>query len=197
MWPHPPETGQPLFIHVPKNGGTTVRQTFHPHLWSAHHNPARDVKEKFAGAWAAAPLRFAIIRNPWDRMVSWFYYRARHRDLSSGAYDPANVRASFREFLDSGDPENLLLYRNRCPRRLLCDDKDGLLVDRVYRFEDGMESIVADVARRTKLTPHPLRIHNKGGLRPATHYREFYDDYTRGLVAGRAAWEISLFGYEF
>tara|TARA_R110000751_G_scaffold6900_1_gene29058 strand:+ start:450 stop:1019 length:570 start_codon:yes stop_codon:yes gene_type:complete len=60
-----------IFIHIPKNAGTTVTKEFNM-AEIGHHTPDYYMV-RFPTEWNTFK-KYAIIRNPWDRVVSCFEY---------------------------------------------------------------------------------------------------------------------------
>lgn len=123
--------------------------------------------------------KFAIERNPWDAMVSMYYFVTR-----DGMRD-----WTFEEFLESDQARRLASnWANYAIG-------DRLAVDAVCRYENLEE----DLARVTEvLGLDDLDLPRaKGGLRMARDYRAMYNDVTREKVAELSSRTISAFGYTF
>jgi hypothetical protein len=65
-----------LFVHVQKTGGTTIRQLLERHLpgvrpFLGTHDHARWARSALGNAYASY-FSFALVRNPWERLVSWY-----------------------------------------------------------------------------------------------------------------------------
>lgn len=60
-----------IFVHIPKNAGTSIRRHFGN--LSTYHETIYDLKDVFPDKYNSYK-KFAIVRNPYDRMVSWFFY---------------------------------------------------------------------------------------------------------------------------
>ncbi len=125
--------------------------------------------------------KFCFTRNPWDRFVSFYYWRRRK--------DPF---VSMADFLDSAEMK--LLYKRGYG---LYTQDDQLLVDKVYRFEN-LEQALVDIRERCNL-PHCLEL-----PRTKTAYRKDKKPYQQLLapaewdkIARLFAREIALFGYRF
>ncbi len=144
---------RPVFIHISKNGGTSVTRAAGGSIVSAGH--------RTAASWLAEHGRtgpmFAIVRHPYDRVASEYAYRRRR--LESGEINPhlTGVETSFdrwvmstflggefrtQEFFDrTGVPyrpmnmvgDSLIWFASQV--RWLCDPERQLLVDDVLRFE--------------------------------------------------------------
>ena len=61
-----------IFVHIPKNAGTTIQETFKMEQ-AGGHQTALQLQEKYPLLWESY-TSFCIVRNPWDRMVSNYYY---------------------------------------------------------------------------------------------------------------------------
>jgi hypothetical protein len=158
-----------LFIHVPKTGGTTVERFLGAHSATSLHNSGvkllRPVRgsllffslpmQHFHGALLEAMFgvgffdyAFMIVRDPLGRMLS--EYRHSRVLWRPDAYMPFNGWMALALGLTHVTPN----LRNNHFRRQVdfrCFDAE------VFRFEDGMESIVERLARRLDL-PKPAEV---------------------------------------
>jgi hypothetical protein len=60
-----------IFIHIPKNAGTAITNAFNMSD-IGHHLPIY-YKQKYPKEWVTFK-KFAVVRNPWDRVVSNYEY---------------------------------------------------------------------------------------------------------------------------
>ncbi len=124
--------------------------------------------------------RFAIERNPWDAVVSLYYWK--YKDLPELPDFEQYVAAEWIEQLAN----NRRMYRIR----------GKLAVDRVLRYERLAEEL-DEVWAHLALPGSPELPHAKGNARPAGHYRELYTDASRERVATVFADAIADFDYTF
>jgi len=139
-------------------------------------------------------FKFAIVRNPWDRLVScWknkievpivynYYYEA------LGVSHPKSL--SFADFIRRLNAGALYTDRHWTPLHSLIKLDS---VDFIGRFENLQEDfdIVCDkIGISQQQLPHKNKTKHR-------HYTEYYDDETRQIVADKYAKDIEYFGYEF
>jgi chondroitin 4-sulfotransferase 11 len=65
-----------IFIHIPKNAGTSIETYFKNKNFKKQprkHADIEDIKKDFLDLYRSYD-KFAIIRNPYDRMVSWYFF---------------------------------------------------------------------------------------------------------------------------
>ncbi|MEA1988675.1 MAG: sulfotransferase family 2 domain-containing protein, partial [Pseudomonadota bacterium] len=63
-----------VFIHIGKTGGTSVEKILNiPH----EHKIALDKMQEIGIDKWNSKLKFAIVRNPWDKVVSHYHYRVK------------------------------------------------------------------------------------------------------------------------
>ena len=148
---------KPVFIHISKNAGTSIVATAGEHIIDAGHGTAARWVAANGNEW---PL-FAVVRDPYDRVLSEYHYRQRR--WRSGESNPhlANLHMSFDEWVSttfedgayrtrsffehSGVPYN---EHNMVGDQLiwfipqvewLADSEQGLLVDHLLPFEHFAE----------------------------------------------------------
>jgi hypothetical protein len=145
-----------------------------------NHMSARLVRDAVGlQAWRGY-YKFAIERNPWDAVVSLYYWKYKDREQLPD-FD-TYVSEEWIEQLAN----NRRMYRIR----------GRLVVDRVLRYEH-LDTELAEVWEHLGLPGEPDLPRAKGNARPAGHYRELYSDASRERVGQVFADAIEAFGYEF
>lgn len=139
--------------------------------------------DRLDDAYLARTVTFTIVRNPYDRVVSAFFYL---RDRCGGwAFNRFVVEVLGREgaaFDPHFEPQSDGLFH------------DGtLLVDCVGRFETLDESW-REIAARIGAPP---RLPHRGRSRRAASYAEYYDDAARRVVERLYRDDLEKFGYAF
>jgi len=69
-----------IFIHIPKNAGTSIEEYFgneSVRIQPSKHADIHEIKRKFKNSYNNY-RKFTIIRNPYDKMVSWYFYLKRN-----------------------------------------------------------------------------------------------------------------------
>ena len=124
---------------------------------------------------------FSVERNPWDTVVSLYFWH--YRDAEP---------VPFEEFLATERIETLAA-KNALTYRL-----DGAVaVDRVLR-QESLDADLAEVWAELSLPGTPLLPRAKAGSRPRrAHYREMFTPVTAARVADVFAEAIEEFGYTF
>jgi hypothetical protein len=201
-----------LFVHLPKTGGNSVQDVLRPfsedrivtlkdhqdgvdrfgiesqvdgltkHATLAEYRAAMP-KDQYRGL-----FKFATIRNPWDRMISWYF--SPHR--GEVEWD----RGRFVEMVEQA--ATLLDHVSERPRlarvmfalglRRLDADLDALL--RFESLSDDFEAVCARLGLEASALPH----RNRGSR---ASYERYYDDGLIELVARRFAPEVRAGGYRF
>jgi hypothetical protein len=139
-----------------------------------NHMPAVEIAEKLGADLWARYTKLCVVRNPWDKMVSWYWYH--------------NAGIDFRRWLPDHLMSDAHLYRHADGR---------LAVDFVLRYEN-LAGDLAEAFRRLRIEdPPPPLPRLKSGYRPKGDYRDYYDAATRAMVSALYAREIEEFGYRF
>lgn len=199
-----------IFAAVPKTGTHSVRQALREKLGDGDlEQVGLFVNKRFPWADLAAVqhghlalrqvrpylgqeafdryFKFAFVRNPFDRFVSYCAFMTRGGDIFR-----QRPRDVMRHFLFGNPPEHHILFQPQASL-LLDDDGETLLTDMVGRVEDMQASYDA-ICARIGIPPRPLERVN--GTEHGD-YRPYYDrDIIEG-VAARYAKDLELFGYLF
>ena len=196
-----------LFVHVQKTAGTSLAEILKPHAL----NPANGRMNKLASdlglvrdwrkfhfrkhanlrkAQSVIPapvydglFKFAFVRNPWERLVSWYQYVQRtplHEDCRPGE--------TFADFAAR------FLEKPRRAQWWMIEDLNGVMgLDYVGRFEnlnDDIAYLCQRIGIKAQTLPHRNKMADKD-------YRTFYDDRLALAVKNTWVYEIDAFGYTF
>lgn len=168
-----------LFVHIPKTGGSTVEQLFTSAGWTTHLRETRKTDPAFFGLYRCSPqhlhaavlrdlfkvsqfdLILSTVRDPVARFRSEFAHRHSGK-LEAADADPDTVAAwAERVFARWAKNPYALDNHLRPQTEFLFPQSE------IYRLEDGMEAMVADISARFDLDlsteiPHRLRSEKRG-----------------------------------
>ena len=197
-----------IFAAIPKTGTHAVRRALRKHmgpddmeqvgLFVQRKLPIPDLERLGHGDLTLAQVRphlppqdfetffkFAFVRNPFDRFVSYCAFVTR----DTGEFD-RDPQAVMREILADPPSDHLLLH----PQHSFIADASGeLLADYVGRVEE-MQKSYDEIAARIGIPTAQLDRVNASNRRD---YRDYYDS---GLIEGVAKYyarDLEMFGYEF
>lgn len=189
-----------IFIHIPKNAGTSVSLGLpitdtpgHSEWWRIQRADPRKWDDYF---------KFAVVRNPWERVVSNFRYARMERSLwhSSDGNARCGVHpdrdalrgASFRKCVEQ---IATLQHPGWLPQsHWVCGPGGEIMMDFLCRYE-RLELDFAHVCRTLGVTRKLPKFNVSAGKE--ADWRDFYDEETELSVRQHYAADIRLFGYEF
>jgi hypothetical protein len=144
---------------------------------------------------------FSVIRNPWDRMVSYWKYRQNKSWAPiDGKLNEFHKWLEFTTSLDLNDLRGKTANGNIQDFRMAMSSQydslknsNGDIQVELIRFENLQEDFkyVCDkIGIPQQQLPHKNKTKHK-------HYTEYYDDETKQIVAEKYAKDIEYFGYKF
>ncbi|MEM9636068.1 MAG: sulfotransferase family 2 domain-containing protein [Pseudomonadota bacterium] len=165
------EAQNAIFIHIPKTGGISVAEgLFGSH--AAAHTALYTYLALYGARRFDAMFKFAIVRNPWDRVVSAYHFmQAGGLTETDRAFSEAHMQgfADINDFVERGLPRPEIRHWTHFKPQMLFlrDPRTGDIgVDALGRFE----TLAADydrIAARLGID-RPLPHRNKGRARPRT-----------------------------
>tara|TARA_X000000950_G_C13565103_1_gene517174 strand:+ start:63 stop:626 length:564 start_codon:yes stop_codon:yes gene_type:complete len=177
-----------IFIHINKCGGTTIDELFTGKFQG--HNKAFEYKKSNPTDFNKY-FKFTFVRNPWDRVVSFYHYQIKRK----WDYYPFNETIPFDHFV-----KNWLIHMKKQTSLSthpcydwISDENDDLLIDFIGRFENLQNdfNVVCDkIGIPHQQLPHKNKSKHKS-------YTEYYDDEAKEIVAEKYAKDIEYFDYEF
>ncbi len=195
-----------LFCHVPRTGGTSFSEHIRSHFNCAQRNQFQHLSmpaaKRLLGSQFDSLFKFAFVRNPWERLVSWHGLTAvahsqfRH-DLVPDTSPSSSHWRNFDKFLEQAvtkhtdvDGELRLEFSQF---HQLADGDGNLLVDDLGRFENYSADSKRFLTKLGVDKSLPIKVNHSHHL----HYSEYYSEFGRDLVAKVFHLDISKFGYEF
>ncbi|WP_428029105.1 sulfotransferase family 2 domain-containing protein [Ancylobacter sp.] len=193
-----------ILVHIQKTGGTSITSLFgESRTLPEKHFSARELRERYGCAYWDSYFKFAVVRNPWDRLISWWAMIDARRPAWQSGVPQGSFHAhvldrarTFDEFLVNCSGEisdrdgSKSIFRNQID--YLVGEDGKLMVDLVCRFE-RLRDDFEEVKNRTGITGALPTVN----VSRHANYRTYYTPETRELVAREYARDIAFFGFEF
>lgn len=183
-----------IFIHINKSAGTSIEMVLRssPAIFRKHYMTAMDIRDFVCEDKWNEYFKFAIVRNPWDKMVSLYKYRRKMKKIPRAL--------EFNQFIHGVDnyttprksKRNIIQTSNQLE---FCVDKNGVIIlDYIGRFENIHKEWrhICNEIKCTKSLPHVKVTKSKH-----IHYSKYYDDESVDIISCRFDKDISYFGYKF
>jgi hypothetical protein len=192
-----------IFIHIPRVAGTSVKKALE--LEGRGHLPWQYYYLVYPEEWKSY-MKFAVVRNPWDRMVSAYKYAKMqkshwHDNINKISPHPdydilhdktftqcCEILQSNRDSLrhEVWHPQYFWIMKNE-------DNHFIQMIDYVLRFEN-LNSEFIDFCKKLN-----IGLINLQQINPSQHsnYRQYYTQETRGIIENIYSRDIEVFNYCF
>lgn len=190
-----------LEIELP--GDEWSPEVFQTHKWDHLFDRSSIVLTKRRALAIAGRRRFAVVRNPWDRLVSCFSEKIRadgdDENFEGGVskvllpFGGFYAGMGFAEFVHraASIPDRKADPHWRSQFTFVVGRGGAIVVDEIVRFEN-LESDFRNILGISEGDEVPHLLKSRRG-----DYRDYYDPRTRALVAKRWKRDIKLFEYQF
>jgi len=156
-------------------------------VWFNHKN-AQDIKKDIGDTIFNQYIKFCVVRNPYDVVVSSYYWNKSIHSTQS---------TNFKEYC--------IKYCNNLSKNYINNDVYRIFLDELpvcqyyIRYENLMQDVEM-VLKELGITDYNIQDfpYHKSNIRPAgIEYRSYYDDETKLLVYSVYKKIIDYFGYAF
>ena len=195
-----------IYIKSRKTAGTSVQNYFSPYSKNGirilsgtgpGHMPSSEVKELVGDEIWVNYFKFTAIRNPWDAMVSMYFWRTHKRKWWRKLLNDltGKKKATKKEWPFGRFVKEFFVDRNFNRSIINIDEK--FAIDYFIRYEHLQDDIKEVCGKLNIPFDIDLLGNYKSGHRPKVEYQQFYNDETRDLVAEAFKNEIAQVGYVF
>lgn len=194
-----------IFIHVHKTGGNSIQSALQIYsedriekLSHSHetqdfevknsnfpslkkHSTLRDYQKVLDERTFKGLYKFACVRNPWERMISFYF--SPHRGVTDWSRD------SFIELVESiGPTMSFLTTRDWASQKSLGVKPEVDFIIRFENLQDDFDQVCERIGISKIILPHKNRSNRR-------NYLDYYDADLIRLVEKRFANDIQYFGY--
>lgn len=198
-----------IFIAIPKTGTHAIRFALRKHmapddieqvkLFVEKKAPYQDIAAIPHGHIKAAQIKaavgeevwssyfkFACVRNPWDRFISYAFFMYRNTNMLKNDPLPA-----LKQIIADRSQKKRILFAPQ--HEFVTDAAGNLMVDHICRQED-LQAGYDEVCKRIGIPTEKLDVINKSEHKP---YSSYYDDELRLEVENLYHRDAELFNYIF
>jgi len=211
---------QVIFIHIPRTAGTSIELWFQCHYPTTQRSGPRRWKRDSAFTttrhmstvsllrskcitreWWDSSFKFAIVRNPWDRLVSLYEYlrgfrlrRANRRSnkvLHRFKDFASNISSGSSSFVKPLGLRNVRVFSQVQPQvEWLREELD--FIGRYEQLDKSWDKVLEQIGS----VPCPIP-HKHNNKRRRKDYRTYYTDDLAEKVGEYYSEDIERFGYKF
>jgi hypothetical protein len=184
-------TNKFIFIHINKTAGTSIEHTLkpyghktvrNPHMGGFKHSQHFTMGEykKYLSDEYDKYYKFTVVRNPWDRVVSYYFKGAIQNNLSFTEWVIDKYKnKNFQDYQRMYDP---------CINWIDVNELDYII--RFETLENDFNDMCSKLGLDCSLQKH--NVNNKRG-----NYRDYYNEETKKLIEEYFNSDIKLFNYKF
>jgi len=183
-----------IFIHIPKCAGSSIKEMLQD------LNEASDIHSKLKDDIKILKNKeidikryfiFTVLRNPWDRMVSYYFF---YRDIVKRNEKIANKAKKF-DFKDwvsyiYDNPKIFNFIHDNCLDYLTCEDK--VIVDYIINFHNFSEDI-DDLKNILHLKLPTLHVNSS----KHDFYKDYYSEKEIEIISKIYKRDIDYFNFDF
>ncbi|ELS05345.1 Sulfotransferase family [Xenococcus sp. PCC 7305] len=184
-----------VFLQIPKTAGTSICKALAPTNpqcigQTKHHIiPTKIPPDYFV---------FTFVRNPWDRILSYYLFRKQPLNLFRKSIHPDERIIPFIEWLQRLDDFKSYEYINPAYHIAIQPQIEIIrnYANFIGRYEN-LEGDFATVCRKIGIKNHLFLGHENPTRIKKNSYQEYYDFPTQEIVANLYKKDIEHFGYRF
>lgn len=186
-------TNKFIFIHIQRTGGSTIINLLKTQLgedliFISQHGNARS-SENYLLDDHKDYFTFAFVRNPWERILSWYLLINKENQQSL-----EEERSKFEKFLEldyAAVEGDLTFHYNQVD--YISNKSGDILVDNVYRFEN-FEIEVGKMLNDLGLSLIDIPKMNKTWDK---NYHDYYTEKSKELIEIKCKKDIEYFAFKY
>jgi len=176
-----------IFIHTERTGGVSIRkhllnyETNFERIGNTKHYTAQETKEKVGKLWHQY-FKFGFVRNPYDRLVSWYFACKKNKDVwkNSLAIHVNNCK-TFEDFIYNPHKQILIPQYKKV---------EGLdFIGKFEKYEEDFMELCIQLNIPYKYLQVNTSLHS--------HYRKYYTSEMIKIVRERFKEDFKRFNYEY
>ena len=189
-----------LFIHVSRTGGTTISNFLYQNFVDTQqilpqHSAVSQIEKEPN---LDDVFSFAFVRNPWERMVSW-YTLIGQSSIGKEVRDPNHIHwKGFDEFIEKWSKLTFQVNGHSrlalCQKDQLTDCNDKLLVKQVGKYENFEKDWMNILKQIKPNLTHNLEVVNNSKHH---HYSEYFSTFGKELIETVFWKDIECWNYSF
>ena len=183
-----------IFVHIPKTGGSSIQEWLlnntaasHTAKGNKHHN-----LDRLESIYGKFDFSFAVVRNPWDWCVSWYFFR-RDRALRRirSPRDKGKFSFEYNQYVLNEFDKGFDYFLETTSLKPQFDKTLG--VDYIIKLENINQDI--KFLKQKFNIKHDLPYVNQSNR--DKNYKQYYNSNTIKIVEEKFSKDITEFNYTF